>query len=1069
MRRLLSLTNFLLPPPLAPYRALFPSFLRVLLLLFPAGSSLCRAAEASPPNPRYTGAPFMRTWLAEDYGASPSSRGAFQNPANGFMYFANAAGLLEYDGVRWRLYPVAGGAGPGSFAVDALGRLRFSSGPAGVLSANAAGDRRAVALAAELPAGETGPLTFGASLARPEGIYYVCSDRLVRLSHDDHGPLALWKFPGGELANYLWFMEGALHVRGPSGVFRFDPVTGFREVAGLRTFSFFARPDPAGGWQMVNRDGVRRWADGAYRPVAPGLPQVVSPLAGDTALCAVPLADGRIVFGTTRSGLIVADQFGRRLQVIDRSRGLLSDRVEGICADREGGLWATFRNGIMRLQLDSPFARHGAGAQRIDGTPTALALHRGELYVGGGEGLWRRDRTGEFHPIAEVPTYVRSLVSLDRELFVTGQELRRILPADRAEPVGATYFGLVPVSTAPGYLVHGNNQGLAFDRVDGASWTPAGRLEKITGGTAALFEWPAGVIWSANHLGLWRTDFRDGVRPSAPVKLYQAAEGVPAALNQYNADLFAWAGGLAGVMAGKFLRYDEPADRWIPEKRIEGLPTDPDGVANVWILGSRPAADGTLWLQLRAPAAPIVQIVPLAADGTVLPAVNSARPPTVTRWRAVTPPGPMLTHYFGTAIRYDADARTLWLAGNGMLLSRDLDWRPGGTEPPVVAVIRRLEEAGGKLLWADGAPGATPRLAPAQNRLRVTFTSPTFVGDYLGRAHTRFRTRLAGLDDDWTAWTEEAQRDFTNLPYRDFVFHVQARDDQGRESAASTLAFSIAPPWWLTRWAFGGYGALGLLGVAGLVLWRTRALQRRAEKLEAVVATRTDELRQSNTELARLNALERDEKLAARLDEEKARLEVLRYQLNPHFLYNTLASICGTARTNPEATRTMAQRLADFCRQTLTRNEETETVAEELRMLQAYLDIEKTRWRDSLKIEIDVASDALDQRLPSFLLLPLLENAIKHGGRTTRGDLCIRLAIHRAGAGLAITVGNSGIWDTVTPNPDSTGIGLENLHRRLRRYYPDAHALTVEAKDGWVAVHLHLARPSRDLASKAPR
>jgi sensor histidine kinase YesM len=322
--------------------------------------------------------------------------------------------------------------------------------------------------------------------------------------------------------------------------------------------------------------------------------------------------------------------------------------------------------------------------------------------------------------------------------------------------------------------------------------------------------------------------------------------------------------------------------------------------------------------------------------------------------------------------------------------------------------------------------------------------------------HTRYRTRLEGLDSDWSAWSDETLRDFTNLPYRDFVLHVQARDDQGVESAPATFAFSIAPPWWLTRWMFAGYGAFALAGVAGLVRWRTHALRQRAARLEAVVATRTEELRESNAELARLHALERDEKLAARLDEEKARLEVLRYQLNPHFLYNTLASICGTARTNGEATRTMAQRLADFCRLTLTRADETESVREELRMLQAYLDIEKARWRDGLQIAIEVGDDALDHRLPTFLLLPLVENAIKHGGRTTEDTLRIRLAVEVRDDALEVEVANTGTWETVTPNPNSTGIGLENLRRRLRRYYPDRHALNIEAKDGWVVVRLRL-------------
>lgn len=383
-------------------------------------------------------------------------------------------------------------------------------------------------------------------------------------------------------------------------------------------------------------------------------------------------------------------------------------------------------------------------------------------------------------------------------------------------------------------------------------------------------------------------------------------------------------------------------------------------------------------------------------------------------------------------------------------------------------LVRRVETAGRELIFGgatDPAFNSKVPLASARTSLRFTFAAPSFDGDFIGRAQTQYRTRLDGLEAEWTPWSADTVREFSNLPFRALTFRVEARGPDGRIGPPASWAFTIASPWWLTRWAFGGYAALAVMSVGGVVRWRTHALRRRAAHLESIVATRTEELRhsgeelrKSNAELARLHAIERDEKLAARLDEEKARLEMLRYQLNPHFLYNTLASICGNARTNGGATRTMAQRLADFCRLTLTRPDETDSVREEVKMLQSYLDIEKARWREQLQIEIDVTADALDLRLPTFLLLPLLENAIKHGGRTTRGTLHLRLVIRsEADGGLAIEVANTGIWDTVTPNPDSTGIGLENVRRRLRRYYPDTHEMKIESENGWVIVKLRLA------------
>ena len=229
------------------------------------------------------------------------------------------------------------------------------------------------------------------------------------------------------------------------------------------------------------------------------------------------------------------------------------------------------------------------------------------------------------------------------------------------------------------------------------------------------------------------------------------------------------------------------------------------------------------------------------------------------------------------------------------------------------------------------------------------------------------------------------------------------------------------------------------------------------------VVTRRDEaearLAASNAELTRVRQLEVDEKIAARLAEEKARLEVLRYQLNPHFLYNSLNSIYGLLFENARDAGEMVLRLSEFCRATLTGpKDELPTLGAEVEMLRAYLDVEKVRWGEKLQVEFAVAPEAAAVLLPPFLLLPLVENAIKHGGRTSSDVLRLSLRARRTGRALRIEIANTGEWlPPEAGRPDSTGIGLENLRQRLRRYYPDAHTFTTEAKDGWVTAQLIIA------------
>lgn len=389
-----------------------------------------------------------------------------------------------------------------------------------------------------------------------------------------------------------------------------------------------------------------------------------------------------------------------------------------------------------------------------------------------------------------------------------------------------------------------------------------------------------------------------------------------------------------------------------------------------------------------------------------------------------------------------------------------------GVSPPAAVVRRVVAGDERKVLGGATAVPASPlALGPDHTRLRFEFAAPTYRFDPRGSAGVMFRSQLEGLDRDWSEWTGEAQRNFESLPLGNFRLRVQARDVAGRAGPEAVLAFSLAQHWWLTPWAYAGYVGTMASILAGTYQLLTRAHRRRAAQLEAIVAARTEDLRRSNAELARLREIDRDEKVAARLAEEKARLEVLRYQLNPHFLYNALNSLYSLVLTAPPAAADMVLRLADFCRVALERNDEERiTVGTCFDRMGLYLEIEKVRWGASLQVEIVTDEAVREENLPPFLVLPLLENAIKYGGATSPELLRVNLIarIHAETATtprcLEIEVANTGHWalDTVDQVPGSTSIGLENLRQRLQRYYPDRHELVIESRDGWVVVRLRL-------------
>jgi len=195
----------------------------------------------------------------------------------------------------------------------------------------------------------------------------------------------------------------------------------------------------------------------------------------------------------------------------------------------------------------------------------------------------------------------------------------------------------------------------------------------------------------------------------------------------------------------------------------------------------------------------------------------------------------------------------------------------------------------------------------------------------------------------------------------------------------------------------------------------------------------------------------------ARLNEElsRAQLAALRRQMDPHFMFNTLNSIAGLVRDQrSNAAVSMIVGLSEFLRRASADSHRAQvTLAEEVEYLQRYLDIQKVRFGDRLRVSLDIPADLMEAQVPSLLLQPLVENAIKHGvsKRLSGGE--IRVTGTRCDGSLGLTVYNDGPWvpEDLEGAPD--GVGLGNLRTRLQILHGDRSALRLQpAERGGVDV-----------------
>ena len=183
----------------------------------------------------------------------------------------------------------------------------------------------------------------------------------------------------------------------------------------------------------------------------------------------------------------------------------------------------------------------------------------------------------------------------------------------------------------------------------------------------------------------------------------------------------------------------------------------------------------------------------------------------------------------------------------------------------------------------------------------------------------------------------------------------------------------------------------------------------------------------SQKEQRQMDDIKRETETLAR----DAELFKLRQQLQPHFLFNSLNSISALAGSQPEKARHMIQQLSDFLRGTLKSDEQQSvTLDEELRHLQLYLDIEKVRFGQRLQTDIQVEGATKIMLIPSLLLQPIVENAIKFGLYDTIGEVMITLTAKQVDNQLSITITNPFDEETAV-STQGTGFGLASIYRRL--------------------------------------
>lgn len=568
----------------------------------------------------------------------------------------------------------------------------------------------------------------------------------------------------------------------------------------------------------------------------------------------ITVGSNYLAFGTIQNGLIVADTTGRIILELNKERGILNNTVLCLNADNQGDIWLGLDNGISVVHFNSP---HTYIQNYFDiGSGYASALFNGKLYLGTNQGLfyinWQDfinplKRKSDFHLIEGTEGQVWSLAIIDNTLIcghnfgvfqIVGDEAVRISPMSGG-------WNVLKINFKQPLLLVGHYSGISVLEKSGAIWKYRNELEGFDQSSHYFAQDAKGDLWiSHGYKGVFRLKPDADWKAVQKLDYYGVKEGLP---SETGNNLFKLQSGIEITTRDGIYHYNAARNMFEPDnqfrqllpnlKLIDYLQQDISG--NIWYYDHqqpgvlRVQEDGTL----KNITAPFIEL-----KGQVIPAYGHIN--VLDNNNVIIGIEGGFVHYLsGQYKNYDL-----------LPVLHISDLHSGDTS-----------EGHYKFSSTIKKQLVVPKFRYAGNRILISYA-----GSLYSEKGISYRYKLVGFDHDWSPWSEQNSKEYTNLSNGDYTFMLQAQTANGKETGALLYKFSILPPWYLTPLAWIIYIVLLAFCAALAYMLISRRLNKRLQKQKI---EEKDKFKQREQELKE-NALI-SEKEMIRLRNEALNMEMI--------------------------------------------------------------------------------------------------------------------------------------------------------------------------------------------------
>jgi diguanylate cyclase (GGDEF)-like protein len=822
------------------------------------------------------GAPIISNYETEQYKASGQNWTVVQD-RRGVMYFGNTGGILEFDGLRWQLLPTPENTPCRALASGSDDTIYYgATGDFGYLAVSPTGKVAAVSLKKTIPETERTFNDVWQVESCTDGIYFLTRTRIFRFHN---GTITV--LPGKFAASQACVLNGTLFyadIEKGLCLVDGDTVVPIPQLAGVYngkriTLAPFGRHTLlvgrlSGDFRLINLLALWEETSQRYHTNRPApndmiqnFPTELDALLNDSSAYMyklVPLGPDAFAISTIKAGIITFDRAGKIIRAFNKAGGLLDTTVGGIMMDRVGNLWAATNSGISHIELSVPQAQLGA-RNGIDGFSLSAQFHKGRLYVGTFQNLlvqapYRytlKDGLPNYRVVKNSPSEVWQFLEIEGDLIAASAnglfQIRNEEAIKINDPTSFTATSLATSKRWPGHIFVGLLGGMnVFKKKTGPSpkgstpWVFFGKMPGINSHIRDITEDVNGDLWAGTDVyGLLHIHFTGAYPTETAIHRFGPEQGLPGLLD------------LRAVSQGSTIFVVSPKGLFRTTIPVGAAPA-PETI--------RFTPDTTLGKSFLNPPVALKNMIfdqGGSAFFSTLDGVSWAIPEKDGQYRMESrpfqgipaPDNRIYLHHDGS----------LWLPGKALFRVDPKAQKDYSQTFNIL--IRKVTAKSARIIFAGthGSPGSAfeqqrtvfasnqnladvPELPYRENALSFEF-SATF---YEKPGTSQFQYLLEGFDKEWSEWSGEAKKEYTNLPEGNYGFRVRAKNVYGTLGHEAVYSFRILPPWYRTIWAYILWIIGSLSALFGIIYLYTLKLRRQKAHLENIVAERTQQLRDAS-------------------------------------------------------------------------------------------------------------------------------------------------------------------------------------------------------------------------------